>query len=107
MIKVHLKLKEKYKYYKRIIFIIYINKFHKPRCLTDNIFPAIALQIPIGAAYEIIRTILITTSNIAEKKSTTILPRSPIVPKIVPKNKQNTTIPIVFVPYLNLKNFNN
>lgn len=38
------------------------------------------------------------TSNIAEKKSLTTRPRSPIELSKVPNTKQNTTIPIVLTP---------
>lgn len=73
---------------------------------TDRIFPAITLLIPIGVNHITPVTICMTTSNITEKKSMTTFDFSDIVPNIVPKTRQNATIPRVFVPALKKKNRN-
>lgn len=63
-----------------------------------NNFPAIMLATAKPVSQTMVVIIFDVTSNIAEKKSLTTCPRSPIVLSIVPNAKQNTTIPIVFTP---------
>lgn len=63
-----------------------------------NNFPVIMLATARPVNHTTAVTIFDVTSNIAEKKSLTTCPRSPIVLSKVPNTKQNTTMPIVLTP---------